>query len=198
MSDVLFSKNIHFAIDIVTLIVSRVEIRIMRNESIAWRCYCCRGIGETFLFLLFSFNRLLCFEGTISEVKADPEEEPTPSNNTGAGEALLMNNGSRDTSHSDIQKLQQQLQDIKEQVRVSSASRFVMRRFNETNNLICVEERSPHRALYNYPFALEETGIRFLGLYFKSSCREHRNNFNFNFFLVFTSLVSRKIQGVRS
>lgn len=27
-----------------------------------------------------------------------------------------MNNGSRDTSHSDIQKLQQQLQDIKEQV----------------------------------------------------------------------------------
>lgn len=27
-----------------------------------------------------------------------------------------MNNGSRDTSHNDIQKLQQQLQDIKEQV----------------------------------------------------------------------------------
>lgn len=96
------------------------------------------------------FYLVLCFEGTISEVKVDPEEEPTPSNNTGAGEALLMNNGSRDTSHSDIQKLQQQLQDIKEQVRVPSASRFVMRRFNETNNLICVEERSPHRALYNY------------------------------------------------
>jgi len=96
------------------------------------------------------FYLVLCFEGTISEVKVDPEEEPTPSNNTGAGEALLMNNGSRDTSHSDIQKLQQQLQDIKEQVRVPSASRFVMRRFNETNNLICVEERSPHRVLYNY------------------------------------------------
>ncbi|XP_020283075.1 E3 ubiquitin-protein ligase MIB1 [Pseudomyrmex gracilis] len=52
--------------------------------------------------------------GTISEVKADSEEELAPSNNTGTGEALLMNNGSRDT-HSDIQKLQQQLQDIKEQ-----------------------------------------------------------------------------------
>ncbi|KAJ8680934.1 hypothetical protein QAD02_016721 [Eretmocerus hayati] len=32
-----------------------------------------------------------------------------------ASEGNLMNNGSRDTSHSDIQKLQQQLQDIKEQ-----------------------------------------------------------------------------------
>lgn len=29
-----------------------------------------------------------------------------------------MNNGSRDTSNSDIQKLQQQLQDIKEQVSI--------------------------------------------------------------------------------
>ncbi|XP_032666161.1 E3 ubiquitin-protein ligase MIB1 [Odontomachus brunneus] len=55
-----------------------------------------------------------CNAGTISDIKADPEEEPVPSN-TGVGEALLMNNGSRDTSHSDIQKLQQQLQDIKEQ-----------------------------------------------------------------------------------
>lgn len=31
-----------------------------------------------------------------------------------------MNNGSRDTSHNDIQKLQQQLQDIKEQVRIKN------------------------------------------------------------------------------
>lgn len=158
----------------------------------------CQRIGETFLLVLFFFNRLLCFEGTISEVKADPEEEPTPSNNTGAGEALLMNNGSRDTSHSDIQKLQQQLQDIKEQVRVPSTSRFVMlRRFNETNNLICVEERSPHCALYNYPFAFEEPEYVFSDC-ISSLRREHRNNFNFSFFLVFTSLVSRKIQGVRS
>lgn len=95
---------------------------------------------------------MLRYEGTISEVKADPEEEPTPSNNTVAGEALLMNNGSRDTSHSDIQKLQQQLQDIKEQVRVPSASRFVMRHFNETNNFVCAEGRSRHCAiaLHNY------------------------------------------------
>lgn len=115
-----------------------------------WRDFFLLPLFIYFFFFHFFFNQPLCFEGTISEVKADPEEEPTPSNNIGAGEALLMNNGSRDTSHSDIQKLQQQLQDIKEQVRVPSASPFVMRRFNETNNLICVEERSPHRALYNY------------------------------------------------
>lgn len=68
--------------------------------------------------------------GTIAEVKEDPEEEPPAapvminnnnnnnnniSNNT-SNEANIMNNGSRDTSNSDIQKLQQQLQDIKEQV----------------------------------------------------------------------------------
>lgn len=31
---------------------------------------------------------------------------------------MMMNNGCRDNSHNDIQKLQQQLQDIKEQVRI--------------------------------------------------------------------------------
>ncbi|TGZ47460.1 E3 ubiquitin-protein ligase MIB1 [Temnothorax longispinosus] len=71
---------------------------------------CCGGGGDV------TYVKGCNASGTISEVKADPEEEPTPSNNTGAGEALLMNNGSRDTSHSDIQKLQQQLQDIKEQI----------------------------------------------------------------------------------
>ncbi|XP_025074658.1 E3 ubiquitin-protein ligase MIB1-like isoform X1 [Pogonomyrmex barbatus] len=70
---------------------------------------CCGGGGDV------TYVKGCNASGTISEVKADPEEEPTPSNNTGTGEALLMNNGSRDTSHSDIQKLQQQLQDIKEQ-----------------------------------------------------------------------------------
>ncbi|CAL7934980.1 unnamed protein product [Xylocopa violacea] len=52
--------------------------------------------------------------GTITEVKSDQEDEPSQPN-TGVGEAVLMNNGSRDISLSDIQKLQQQLQDIKEQ-----------------------------------------------------------------------------------
>ncbi|XP_034183009.1 E3 ubiquitin-protein ligase mind bomb 1 isoform X2 [Osmia lignaria lignaria] len=55
-----------------------------------------------------------CVQCSISDVKNDAEEETIPQN-TGSGEAILMNNGSRDTSHSDIQKLQQQLQDIKEQ-----------------------------------------------------------------------------------
>lgn len=52
--------------------------------------------------------------GSLADVKVDEEEEPAPTNTSG-GETILMNNGSRDTSHSDIQKLQQQLQDIKEQ-----------------------------------------------------------------------------------
>lgn len=39
-----------------------------------------------------------------------------PSNPTGT--ESIMNNGRRDTTSSDIQKLQQQLQDIKEQVRL--------------------------------------------------------------------------------
>ncbi|KYN35280.1 E3 ubiquitin-protein ligase MIB1 [Trachymyrmex septentrionalis] len=70
---------------------------------------CCGGGGDV------TYVKGCNASGTISEVKVDLEEESTPSNNTGVGEALLMNNGSRDTSHSDIQKLQQQLQDIKEQ-----------------------------------------------------------------------------------
>ncbi|XP_012232217.1 E3 ubiquitin-protein ligase MIB1 [Linepithema humile] len=70
---------------------------------------CCGGGGDV------TYVKGCNASGIISEAKTDIEEEPAPSNNTVAGEALLMNNGSRDTSHSDIQKLQQQLQDIKEQ-----------------------------------------------------------------------------------
>lgn len=62
---------------------------------------CCGGPGET------------------TEMPSEPVEE---ANNTMASPVepitltgALMNNGSRDTSNSDIQKLQQQLQDIKEQ-----------------------------------------------------------------------------------
>lgn len=65
---------------------------------------CCGGPGET---------------TEIFAAESEPVEEPSNSvvspveatNLPGA----LMNNGSRDTSNSDIQKLQQQLQDIKEQ-----------------------------------------------------------------------------------
>lgn len=58
--------------------------------------------------------------GTISEVEADIEEEikPAPLPNEPVVQGPIMNNGGRDTTNSnDIQKLQQQLQDIKEQVR---------------------------------------------------------------------------------
>ncbi|KAL2720716.1 E3 ubiquitin-protein ligase MIB1-like isoform X2 [Vespula squamosa] len=89
----------------------RTQIQHMVPLSI-----CCGGGGDV------TYVKGCNASGTISEVKADVEEEPVPiptantNTNTSGGEALLMNNGSRDTSHSDIQKLQQQLQDIKEQV----------------------------------------------------------------------------------
>ncbi|XP_034183007.1 E3 ubiquitin-protein ligase mind bomb 1 isoform X1 [Osmia lignaria lignaria] len=69
---------------------------------------CCGGGGNV------TYVKGINASGSISDVKNDAEEETIPQN-TGSGEAILMNNGSRDTSHSDIQKLQQQLQDIKEQ-----------------------------------------------------------------------------------
>ncbi|XP_050309811.1 E3 ubiquitin-protein ligase MIB1 [Anthonomus grandis grandis] len=61
--------------------------------------------------------------GTISEVKADVEEPVKPQQPAPSADILppqpqgpIMNNGGRDTtSNNDIQKLQQQLQDIKEQ-----------------------------------------------------------------------------------
>lgn len=58
--------------------------------------------------------------GTISEVKADVEEDIKPSTSEGnPARGPLMNNGGRDLFNTnDIQKLQQQLQDIKEQVRI--------------------------------------------------------------------------------
>jgi len=66
---------------------------------------------------------ILMFIGTISEVKADVEEEnlkpqPAPSSSDILPpQGPIMNNGGRDTTNvNDIQKLQQQLQDIKEQV----------------------------------------------------------------------------------
>ena len=71
-------------------------------------------------------NVSICAAAAMAEMKgADAEEEKQPSqvaNGTPTGppqtEGTLMNNGTRDTPHSDIQKLQQQLQDIKEQVRL--------------------------------------------------------------------------------
>ncbi|XP_034947633.1 E3 ubiquitin-protein ligase MIB1 isoform X1 [Chelonus insularis] len=81
----------------------RAQIQHMVPLSI-----CCGGGGD------ISYIKGHNASGTISEVKNDPEEDATLLN-TNSNDAVLMNNGSRDTSHSDIQKLQQQLQDIKEQ-----------------------------------------------------------------------------------
>lgn len=63
--------------------------------------------------------------GNISEVQPEPEEESKPSTSDAAlSQGPLMNNGGRDTSN-DIQKLQQQLQDIKEQVIVKPVIRNI-------------------------------------------------------------------------
>lgn len=83
-------------------------------SQIMKKCVMCRSQIELMVPLAVCSGGL----GTISEVKADVEEEPKPSTSEAAqNQGPLMNNGGRDTNNSnDIQKLQQQLQDIKEQV----------------------------------------------------------------------------------
>lgn len=51
----------------------------------------------------------------VPQAEQHPSADTAPDNNTGLPQAPLMNNGSRDPAHPDVQKLQQQLQDIKEQ-----------------------------------------------------------------------------------
>ncbi|XP_076623581.1 E3 ubiquitin-protein ligase mind bomb 1 isoform X1 [Colletes latitarsis] len=70
---------------------------------------CCGGGGDV------TYVKGCNTSGTISEVKSDPEEEPTTSKQTTGNGEPLMNNGSIDKTLSDIEKLEQQLQDIKEQ-----------------------------------------------------------------------------------
>lgn len=93
-------------------------------SQIMKKCVLCRAQIELMVPITVCSGGL----GTISEVKADIEEEPKPSTSEAVVAAAaaaaavavqqqgpFMNNGERDTSN-DIQKLQQQLQDIKEQV----------------------------------------------------------------------------------
>lgn len=81
------------------------------------KCVLCRAQIELMVPLTVCSGGL----GTICEVKADIEEEPKPSTSDAVQNLglPLMNNGGRDlTNTNDIQKLQQQLQDIKEQVNI--------------------------------------------------------------------------------
>lgn len=81
-------------------------------SQIMKKCVMCRSQIELMVPMTVCSGGL----GTISEVKADNEEESKPSTSDVAQpQGPVMNNGGRDTSN-DIQKLQQQLQDIKEQV----------------------------------------------------------------------------------
>ncbi|KAJ8961590.1 hypothetical protein NQ314_005934 [Rhamnusium bicolor] len=77
------------------------------------KCVMCRAQIELMVPMTVCSGGL----GTISEVKADIEEEVKPSTSeVPIPQGPIMNNGGRDTTNSnDIQKLQQQLQDIKEQ-----------------------------------------------------------------------------------
>ncbi|XP_066260387.1 E3 ubiquitin-protein ligase MIB1 [Euwallacea similis] len=82
------------------------------------KCVLCRAQIELMVPMAVCSGGL----GTISEVKADVEEETLKPPQTSATAEIIqpqgqiMNNGGRDTTNvNDIQKLQQQLQDIKEQ-----------------------------------------------------------------------------------
>lgn len=83
-------------------------------SQIMKKCVLCRAQIERMVPMSICSGGL----GTISEVEADVEEEIKPStSNTQLVPGPIMNNGGRDMiSANDIQKLQQQLQDIKEQV----------------------------------------------------------------------------------
>ena len=70
---------------------------------------CCGGGGDV------TYVKGCNTSGTITEVKSDSEEEPTTSKQATGGGEPIMNNGSIDKTLSDIEKLEQQLQDIKEQ-----------------------------------------------------------------------------------
>lgn len=63
-----------------------------------------------------------------------------------------MNNGSRDTSTYDIQKLQQQLQDIKEQVRIITP---------EINSFFVSAQHRTNERLQKRPFRGIEAKINF-------------------------------------
>lgn len=77
------------------------------------KCVMCRAQIELMVPMTVCSGGL----GNISEVIPEPEEEAKPSTSDAAlSQGPFLNNGGRDTSN-DIQKLQQQLQDIKEQVR---------------------------------------------------------------------------------
>lgn len=87
-------------------------------SQIMKKCVLCRQQIELMVSMTVCSGGL----GTISEVKADSEEDIKPSSSSGVcvPQGPIMNNGGRDTTGNtnDIQKLQQQLQDIKEQVGV--------------------------------------------------------------------------------
>ncbi|KAK4879201.1 hypothetical protein RN001_007347 [Aquatica leii] len=79
-------------------------------SQIMKKCVMCRAQIELMVPMTVCSGGL----GTICEVKPEIELEPIPSTSDVNIQGPLMNNGNRDTSN-DIQKLQQQLQDIKEQ-----------------------------------------------------------------------------------
>lgn len=90
-------------------------------SQIMKKCVLCRAQIERMVPMTVCSGGL----GTISEVEAEEEEEiikPTSSESHPlVPQGPIMNNGGRDTTNTnDIQKLQQQLQDIKEQVQIIS------------------------------------------------------------------------------
>ncbi|XP_076652455.1 E3 ubiquitin-protein ligase mind bomb 1 isoform X5 [Halictus rubicundus] len=85
-------------------VLCRAQIQHMVPLSV-----CCGGGGDV------TCVKGINASGNISEVKNDPEEEPATSKQVINSGETLMNNESIDKTLSDIEKLEQQLQDIKEQ-----------------------------------------------------------------------------------
>ncbi|XP_076298620.1 E3 ubiquitin-protein ligase mind bomb 1 isoform X4 [Lasioglossum baleicum] len=85
-------------------VLCRAQIQHMVPLSV-----CCGGGGDV------TCVKGINASGNISEVKSDPEEEPATSKQVINNGETLMNNESIDKTLSDIEKLEQQLQDIKEQ-----------------------------------------------------------------------------------
>ncbi|XP_076652454.1 E3 ubiquitin-protein ligase mind bomb 1 isoform X4 [Halictus rubicundus] len=91
-------------------VLCRAQIQHMVPLSV-----CCGGGGDVTCVKGINASGIVECQGNISEVKNDPEEEPATSKQVINSGETLMNNESIDKTLSDIEKLEQQLQDIKEQ-----------------------------------------------------------------------------------
>jgi len=82
-------------------------------------------------------NPLVAKSNAAAEAAQQATSSTASSNTRGhsVGGNLLMNNGNRDTTNTDVQKLQEQLNDIKEQVMLVIHVRFIIVIFIPSNRI---------------------------------------------------------------